>query len=108
MPRLHLALQVLSYFMKDRIEQGRFSERGHGLGTVTEEMVRQRARELAVINGRAENNILESDLEQARRELLGQERLTPPPTRAETLPEEERWDPVPGSTGQAAPKVPAP
>ena len=108
MPRLHLAWQILSYFMKDRIEQGRFSERGHGLGTVTKEMVRQRAGELAVINGRDENNILDSDWEEARRELTGKERLAPQPTKDERVPEDQRWDPLPGSTGKAAPKLSAP
>src|SRR6184192_2528949 len=91
---------------KNQIEEGRFTEHGRGLGTVTEEMVRQRARELAVINGRSQDNLLDSDFQQARRELTGEEGLTPTPTKAEELPEEERWDPVPGSPGQAAPKVP--
>jgi hypothetical protein len=96
--------------MKQRsIEQGRLSQRGHGLGTVTEEMVRQRARELAVINGRDENNVLDSDFKQARRELTGEEHLEPKPTAAELIPEEERWDPVPGTAGgPGAPTVPAP
>jgi len=93
---------------KDQIEKGRFTEHGRGIGTVTEDMVRQRARELAVINGRSENNVLNSDFEQARRELTGEEGLTPQPTRAEQLPEEERWDPIPGSQGHAAPKVQVP
>src|SRR5437763_970408 len=94
--------------MKDKIEQGRFSERGHGLGTVTKEMVRQRAQELAVINGRDEKNILDSDWEQARRELTGKERLVPQAEKDERLPEDQRWDPVPGSKGKAAPKQAAP
>jgi hypothetical protein len=94
--------------MKDRSEQGRFSEMGHGLGTVTEEMVRERARELAVISGRDENNVLDSDFAQARRELTGEERLVPSPAQDEQIPEEERWDPVPGSQGKAAPKQSAP
>src|SRR3989442_556700 len=91
------------YMRKNRIEKGRFSEHGHGLGTVTEEMVQHRARELAVINGRTADNVLEGDVQQARRELLGDERLTPPPTRAEEVPEEGRWDPVPGSVGRKKP-----
>jgi hypothetical protein len=92
----------------DRIEEGRLSADGQGLGTVTEEMVLQRAREIAFINGRSKKNVLDSDLAQARRELTGEEHLVPEPTKAETLPEEERWDPVPGSTGRKVPTVRAP
>src|SRR2546421_5304120 len=92
---------------KNQIEEGRLNERGHGLGTVTEKMVQQRARELAVINGRSPNQVLQADLLQARRELTGEEGLNPEPTAAEQVPEEERWEPVPVSTGTKAPTVPA-
>jgi len=50
-----------------RIEEGRLSDRGEGIGTVTKEMVMIRAREIAVINGRSERNILDSDVDQAQR-----------------------------------------
>ncbi len=93
---------------ENRIEEGRFSENAHGLGTVTEEMVRQRASELAVINGRPPNRVLNTDLDQARRELTGEERLTPEPTAADQLPEDERWNPVAESAGHKAETVPAP
>ena len=93
---------------KNPIEKGRFSEHAHGLGTVTREMVLQRAREIAVINGRDESNVLDSDFAQARRELTGEEGLAPEPTKAEELPESERWEPVAGSTGHATPVVPTP
>lgn len=92
---------------EDRIEEGRFSQHGRGLGTVTDDMVRKRAAELALISGRP-GNILSTDLDQARRELTGEERLNPEPTAAEELPEEARWEEVPESTGQQAPTVPAP
>jgi hypothetical protein len=91
---------------RNRIEQGRFSRKGHGLGTVTEEMVRQRASELAVINGRSANNLLDSDLDEARLELTGGERLVPPATPAEELTEDQRWDPIPESQGEQAPPLP--
>jgi len=94
--------------MKENQDQeGRFSLNGRGLGTVTEEMVRQRAKELAQINGRSAHQILDSDLDQARRELTGEETLNPEPTPAEQLPEETRWDPIPESSGERAPTVPA-
>ncbi len=91
-----------------RIEEGRFTAHGHGLGTVTEEMVRQRARELALVAGRPEGQVLDSDLKEARRELTGQEGLNPPPTAGESIPEEDRWEPVAESPGHQAPVVPAP
>src|SRR3954453_8154522 len=93
---------------QNRYEEGRFTEHGHGLGTVTEAMVRQRARELALINGRQDDQVLDSDLDQARRELTGEERLESEPTPAEQLPEDSRWIGVPESVGHQAPVVPAP
>jgi hypothetical protein len=91
---------------ENRIEEGRFTEQGHGLGTVTNEMVRERAKELALINSRT--NVLDSDLEQAKKELTREEHLTPEPDAAEKLSEDERWEPVGESVGKEAPKVPAP
>ena len=94
--------------MKERHnEPGKISNHGRGLGTVTEAMVLKRARELAIINGRSQKQVLESDVEQARRELTGEEPLAPEPTAAEQVPEEGRWQPVPESTGREAPHVPA-
>lgn len=90
-----------------RIEEGRFTAGGRGLGTVTEEMIRQRASEIAVVNGRGKHNILDTDLDEARRELLGEERLTPPPTAAESIPEGTRWQLAGGSTGKKTENVPA-
>jgi len=93
--------------MKKRFE-GRVSDRGEGLGTVTKEMVLKRAREIAVINGRSQNNVLDSDLDQAQRELEGEDEINPPTLAVERIPEDKRWDPVPGSEGRQAPTVPAP
>jgi hypothetical protein len=93
---------------ENSLDQGRFTENGHGLGTVTQAMVRQRARELALINGRSPHHPLDSDLEEAWRELTGQERLVPTPPQEESLTEESRWEGVPESVGHQAPTVPAP
>lgn len=56
---------------RDDIEDGRMAEHARGMGTVTREMVVKRARELAVINGRSEDQMLQSDFDQAKRELTG-------------------------------------
>jgi len=87
--------------------EGRFTDRARGLGTVTEEMVRRRAAELALLNGRSPGQVLDSDVRDARRELTGSGTLIPEPTPAEELTEDERWKPVVESTGEKAPTVEA-
>ena len=85
------------------LKQGDLTENSAGLGTVTRKMVRERARELAVINGRAARDMSQSDLAQAKRELTGKPELDPKTSALEAAPESERWDPLPGSTGDKAP-----
>ena len=80
------------------------TENSAGLGTVTRKMVRARAAELAVINGRSAHEASKSDWEQAKQELTGDSDTDPNEAVLESAPESERWDPVPGSTGH---KVPA-
>ena len=53
------------------LKQGVFTEDSVGIGTVTRKMVRERAVELAAINGRPAHEATKADLEQARRELTG-------------------------------------
>lgn len=91
---------------RNQIEDGRISNHFGGLGTVTREMVLRRAREMAVINGRSAREVLDSDFDQARRELTGEGEMPPQEEVIESLPESERWDPVPGGTGRKAPKYP--
>lgn len=93
---------------QDQSEEGRLSDRGEGLGTVTRKMVMQRARQIAVINGRTEKDVLDSDIAEARRELQGEDEINPAPTAEERLSEDKRWDPVPASEGERAPTVSAP
>ena len=62
-------------------------------------MLRERAVELAEINGRTALEVSKSDLEQARRELTGQSDVDPKDELLESLPESKRWDPLPGSSG---------
>ena len=74
-----------------------------GVGTVTDKMVRERAVELAVIDGRTAQEVSTSDWEQAKRELTGGTDLDPNEALLESAPESERWDPLPGSTGRVVP-----
>ena len=81
------------------LKQGVLTENSAGLGTVTRKMVRERAVELAVINGRSAQAVSKSDWEQAKLELTGDSAGPANEALLENAPESERWDPVPGSTG---------
>ena len=74
-----------------------------GIGTVTRKMVRERATELALINGRSVQDVSVADWEQAKRELTGEPDLDPNEALLEAALESERWDPLPGSTGHIIP-----
>lgn len=86
------------------LNQGVITENSTGIGTVTRKMVRARARELALIEGRVPPQVLQVDYEQAKRELTGGADLDPQEAARETAPESERWDPIPGSPGHKAPE----
>jgi hypothetical protein len=85
------------------LKKGALTENSAGIGTVTRKMVRKRAIELAVINGRSAQEVSKSDLEQAKRELTGEPDMDPKAAVLESAPESERWDPVPGSSGHKTP-----
>jgi hypothetical protein len=86
------------------LKQGTLTENGVGIGTVTRKMVRERAVELAVIDGSSVQDVSQADWAQAKRELTGGAEMDPKEAVLESQPEAERWDPVPGSPGH---KVPA-
>lgn len=76
--------------MKTPQEGGRISDHAHGLGSVTGEMVTQRARELAAINGH-DGKVTEADWLQAKSELLG--RSVPDETKSdEPVFNFKEWD----------------
>jgi hypothetical protein len=85
------------------MKQGVLTENSVGIGTVTRKLVRERAFELAVINGRPAQDVSKSDWEQAKRELTGVPDTDPKEAVLESAPESERWDPMRGSTGHKAP-----
>jgi hypothetical protein len=91
---------------RNPLKQGLLTENSAGIGTVTRKMVRERAVELAVINGRSAQDVTKSDLEQAERELTGEPDADPKEAMLELIPESERWDPVPGSAGHKVPAAP--
>ncbi|MDR3403233.1 MAG: hypothetical protein P4L99_12120 [Chthoniobacter sp.] len=83
----------------DPLKQGALTENSAGIGTVTQEMVQERAIELAIINGRSPKDVSVFDLEQAKRELTGLTDIDPKDATLESAPESERWDPLAGTTG---------
>ena len=85
------------------LKEGALTENSAGIGTVTHKMVRQRAVELAAINGRSAQEVSTSDWEQAQLELTGNSGKGSNEAALESAPESERWDPVPGSTGSKVP-----
>ena len=89
------------------LKQGALTENSEGIGTVTRKMVRERASEIAVIDGRSAQHISKSDWEQAKRELTGQPDVDSKELALEEAPESERWDPVPGSTGNMVAAAPS-
>ena len=91
--------------MNNPLKKGLLMEHSIGIGTVSEEMVRQRAVELAIINGGSAQTVSIMDWEQARRELTGGSEMDPKEAILESAPESDRWDPVHGSTGTQAPET---
>lgn len=89
------------------LKEGVLTENSAGLGTVTRKMVRERAVELAVINGRSAQEVAKSDWEQAKRELTGEPGMDAKETVLDSAPESERWDPVPGLTGHKMSAAPS-
>src|SRR5581483_1225928 len=79
---------------------GRINEHANGAGVPSPEDVEHRARELAVIAGRAASDFTEADLAEAKRELLGGEA---PPSDVNAIADSviER-DEVYGSSGLRA------
>jgi hypothetical protein len=81
------------------LKEGALTQHSSGIGAVTRQMVRERAVELAAVNGRAAQNTSKGDWEQAKLELTGDSGAGSKEGVLESAPETARWDPVPGSTG---------
>ncbi len=86
------------------LNKGVLTENFIGIGTVTRKMVRARARELALIAGRVPAEASQDDYEQAKLELTGGPDKDLQEEVFESIPESERWDPIPGSAGSKVPE----
>ena len=89
------------------LNKGMLTNNTAGIGPVTREMVHARARELALMAGRASSDVSQADYEQAKRELTGESDVDRQNAVLDALPETKRWDPVPGSEGRQAPESPS-
>ncbi|MGA2869213.1 MAG: hypothetical protein ABSF34_08640 [Verrucomicrobiota bacterium] len=85
------------------LKEGVLTENSVGISTVTRKIVKSRAIELAIADDRTAEEVSPADWQQAKRELSGQPDLDPKTAMLESAPETERWDPVPGSTGEKVP-----
>ena len=91
-------LDAPSLMKTNPLKQRFLMENSAGVGAVTRKVVRSRAVELAVIDGRS-SEVSKSDWEQAKRELTGEPETDPKEVILESAPESDRWNPVPGSAG---------
>lgn len=81
------------------LKQGVLTENSAGIGTVSRKMVRERAVQLAAIDGRSAKEVSKTDWDQAKLELTGNSAPDTNEAALESAPDSERWNPVAGSTG---------
>lgn len=84
---------------KNPLNKGMLEENSVGIGEISGEMVADRAKELALIAG---HPVTAAHHEQALRELTGESGMDANEELLESVTEDERWDPLPGSTGHQA------
>ena len=72
------------------LKEGTLTENSVGIGRVTRGMVRSRATELAVSNGRSSHEVSKSDWEQAKLSLTGTAAEDPTEAAIEAAPESDR------------------
>jgi hypothetical protein len=80
------------------LREGAIMIHGNGVGTISYEMIRNRASELAEIDGREAADASQADWDEAERELTSWAE----PASLESVPESERWNPISGTSGQEA------
>jgi hypothetical protein len=90
--------------MKTIQAHGKISDHFLGVGTVTRDMVVQRAREMAMINGRPPNHYTADDFQEAKRELTGATPTTFDDSEDDPVAGLTSWDEEPGSAGHPVEK----
>ena len=91
---------------KNPLSKGVFTEHGLGVGVITKKMIRERAQEVALINGRKPHELEKTDWEQAKRELTGGPTVDAETALLESLSADEGWDELPEVGDHQAPQSP--
>jgi hypothetical protein len=81
---------------KNPINKGMIEENSVGIGEISTGMVEERAKELALI---AVRPVTRESRDQALRELTGGDDIDDGQASLEAASEDDRWDPIHGSTG---------
>jgi hypothetical protein len=81
---------------------GKITVHGNGLGAPSPDQVKQRAREIAMIDERDPDEFTEGDWQQAHRELLGEQTIAAPEENSRTAEVVEEWNVVAADTGHHA------
>jgi hypothetical protein len=84
---------------------GKIEIHGNGLGVPSPEQVEQRAREIAMIDGREPDTFTDTDWEQARQELLGATIPAAPEETKESAGLEDDWEVGANDSGHRAPRA---
>jgi hypothetical protein len=84
---------------KNPLKKGMIEEKSNGIGEISWDMLAERTEELALIAG---HPVTWEDGEQALRELTGGDAMDAQQALLESIPEDERWNPIAGSTGDQA------
>jgi hypothetical protein len=92
--------------MRTTYIRGIISDHFHAVGTVTREMVQERAREIAIINGHSVNHCTRQDWVDAQRELTGA--IPGLDDEDDQLIETAAWGEEPMSAGHAVDRMEAP
>jgi hypothetical protein len=87
-----------------RHSHGKISDHFKGLGTVTSETVVERAREIALINGRGPNHYNQDDFMEAKRELTGALPDADSEDEADLVAGLVTWDEPPDAAGHPVKK----
>jgi len=92
---LYVLIKEVKLMNTKPLHEGMIMIHGAGVGTISDEMIRNRASELAMIAGRTAEDVSQADWDEAEKELTrGTE-----PAFLESVPESDRWNLIPGSTG---------
>jgi hypothetical protein len=97
---LHFVLFLMNEYSQPRA--GKITVHGNGLGAPSPDLVRQRAREIAMIDERNPDEFTEGDWEQAHRELLGTASVAAPEETEQNAEVVEEWNMVAADTGHHA------